>query len=90
MDVPLLTLNKLNPLQVFKIMYIRRGNDGLNAFMNELQQIVPSRLVSSLNTSSNSNKGYSPTSDLMNSNSLSFSESTAVRCCPWDPISLNR
>ena len=45
MDVPLLTLNKLNTLHVFKIMYIRRGNDGLNAFMNELQQIVPSRLV---------------------------------------------
>lgn len=45
MDVPLLTLNKLNTLYVFKIMYIRRGNDGLNAFMNELQQIVPSRLV---------------------------------------------
>ena len=45
MNVPLLTLNKLNPLQVFKIMYIRRGNDGLNAFMNELQQIVPSSLV---------------------------------------------
>ena len=45
MDVPLLTLNKLNTLHVFKIMYIRRCNDGLNAFMNELQQIVPSRLV---------------------------------------------
>lgn len=45
MDVPLLTLNKLNTLHIFKIMYIRRGNDGLNAFMNELQQIVPSRLV---------------------------------------------
>ena len=37
MDVPLLTLNKLNTLQVFKIVYIRRSNDGLNAFMNELQ-----------------------------------------------------
>ena len=40
MDVPLLTLNKLNTLHVFKIMYIRRGNDGLNAFMNELQQML--------------------------------------------------
>ena len=37
MNVPLLTLNKLNTLQVFKIMYIRRGNDSLNAFVNELQ-----------------------------------------------------
>ena len=37
MDVPLLTLNKLNTLQVFKIVYIRRSNDGLNSFMNELQ-----------------------------------------------------
>ena len=45
MDMPLLTLNKLNTLQVFEIMYIRRGNDGLNTFMNELQQIVPSRFV---------------------------------------------
>ena len=40
MDVPLLTLNKLNTLHIFKIMYIRRGNDGLNAFMNELQQML--------------------------------------------------
>ena len=40
MDVPLLTLNKLNTLHIFKIMYIRRGNDGLNTFMNELQQML--------------------------------------------------
>ena len=45
MDLPLLTLNKLNTLKIFKVMYIRRGNDGLNAFMNELQQIVPSSLI---------------------------------------------
>ena len=40
---------------------------------------------SSLSTSSNSKIGYSPTSDLIYSNSLNLTDKIAVRCCPCDP-----